>query len=92
MAARTSVSTSGSARSIATAAARRRRSSHRSQVSGTTTWSSGPLEPWGTRSLLLRDPKGNLVDLFSPVTPAAPPTSDLRPPTSDLATSRSGGA
>jgi predicted enzyme related to lactoylglutathione lyase len=27
--------------------------------------------PWGNRSLLLRDPDGNLVNLFSPVTPAA---------------------
>ena len=27
--------------------------------------------PWGNRSLLLRDPDGNLVNLFSPVTAAA---------------------
>lgn len=27
--------------------------------------------PWGNRSLLLRDPDGNLVNLFTPVTPAA---------------------
>ena len=27
--------------------------------------------PWGNRSLLLRDPDGNLVNLFSPATPAA---------------------
>ena len=27
--------------------------------------------PWGNRSLLLRDPDGNLVNLFSPVSPAA---------------------
>ena len=27
--------------------------------------------PWGNRSLLLRDPDGNLVNLFSPETPAA---------------------
>jgi predicted enzyme related to lactoylglutathione lyase len=27
--------------------------------------------PWGNRSLLLRDPDGNLVNLFSPVTPDA---------------------
>ena len=27
--------------------------------------------PWGNRSLLLRDPDGNLVNLFSPVTPEA---------------------
>jgi len=27
--------------------------------------------PWGNRSLLLRDPDGNLVNYFTPVTPAA---------------------
>ncbi len=27
--------------------------------------------PWGNRSLLLRDPDGNLINLFSPATPAA---------------------
>ncbi|WP_327048919.1 VOC family protein [Microbispora sp. NBC_01189] len=27
--------------------------------------------PWGNRSLLVRDPDGNLVDFFTPVTPAA---------------------
>jgi len=27
--------------------------------------------PWGNRSLLLRDPDGTLVNLFTPVTPAA---------------------
>ncbi|RAP59494.1 VOC family protein [Oleiagrimonas sp. MCCC 1A03011] len=27
--------------------------------------------PWGNRSLLLRDPDGNLVNLFAPVTDAA---------------------
>jgi catechol 2,3-dioxygenase-like lactoylglutathione lyase family enzyme len=27
--------------------------------------------PWGNRSLLFRDPDGNLVNLFTPVTPAA---------------------
>lgn len=27
--------------------------------------------PWGNRSALLRDPDGNLVNLFTPVTPAA---------------------
>ncbi|RTQ46316.1 VOC family protein [Hymenobacter gummosus] len=27
--------------------------------------------PWGNRSLLLRDPDGNLVNLFAPVTPEA---------------------
>lgn len=28
-------------------------------------------QPWGNRSLLFRDPDGNLVNLFTPVTPAA---------------------
>ncbi|MEV4513656.1 VOC family protein [Dactylosporangium sp. NPDC049525] len=27
--------------------------------------------PWGNRSLLLRDPDGNLVNVFTPVSPAA---------------------
>ncbi|CAL9496179.1 VOC family protein [Streptomyces sp. ICN988] len=27
--------------------------------------------PWGNRALLLRDPDGNLVNFFTPVTPAA---------------------
>ncbi|MDX6235491.1 MAG: hypothetical protein QOG10_306, partial [Kribbellaceae bacterium] len=27
--------------------------------------------PWGNRSVLLRDPDGNLVNLFTPVTPEA---------------------
>ncbi|MFH7597959.1 VOC family protein [Streptomyces racemochromogenes] len=27
--------------------------------------------PWGNRSLLLRDPDGNLVNFFTPVTPGA---------------------
>ncbi|MBW4095650.1 MAG: VOC family protein [Acidobacteria bacterium] len=27
--------------------------------------------PWGNRSLLLRDPDGNLINLFTPVAPAA---------------------
>jgi predicted enzyme related to lactoylglutathione lyase len=27
--------------------------------------------PWGNRSLLFRDPNGNLVNFFTPVTPAA---------------------
>jgi catechol 2,3-dioxygenase-like lactoylglutathione lyase family enzyme len=27
--------------------------------------------PWGNRSLLVRDPDGNLVNLFTPVSPAA---------------------
>jgi catechol 2,3-dioxygenase-like lactoylglutathione lyase family enzyme len=33
---------------------------------------SGPTTmPWGNRSLLLRDPDGNLINVFTPVTPAA---------------------
>lgn len=32
----------------------------------------GPTDlPWGNRSLLLRDPDGHLVNLFTPTTPAA---------------------
>jgi hypothetical protein len=27
--------------------------------------------PWGNRSLLVRDPDGNLVNFFAPVTPEA---------------------
>jgi hypothetical protein len=27
--------------------------------------------PWGNRALLFRDPDGNLVNFFTPVTPAA---------------------
>jgi hypothetical protein len=27
--------------------------------------------PWGNRALLIRDPDGNLVNLFTPVTPQA---------------------
>ena len=27
--------------------------------------------PWGNRSLLFRDPDGNLINVFTPVTPAA---------------------
>ncbi|GHH41585.1 VOC family protein [Lentzea cavernae] len=33
--------------------------------------------PWGNRSLLVRDPDGNLVNFFRPATPAAP--SPARP-------------
>jgi predicted enzyme related to lactoylglutathione lyase len=28
--------------------------------------------PWGNRSLLFRDPDGNLVNFFTPVTPVTP--------------------
>ena len=35
-------------------------------------WVNEPTDmPWGNRSLLLRDPDGNLVNLFTPVTPEA---------------------
>jgi predicted enzyme related to lactoylglutathione lyase len=35
-------------------------------------WVTEPaLMPWGNRSVLLRDPDGNLVNLFTPVTPEA---------------------
>ncbi len=27
--------------------------------------------PWGNRSLLFRDPDGNLINFFTPVTPEA---------------------
>ncbi len=40
--------------------------------------------PWGNRSLLFRDPDGNLVNFFTPVTPAAiekiRPLTTPRPP------------
>ena len=33
-------------------------------------WVSEPADmPWGNRSVLLRDPDGNLVNLYTPVTP-----------------------
>lgn len=36
------------------------------------TWVNEPTDmPWGNRSLLLRDPDGNLVNLFTPVAPEA---------------------
>ena len=35
-------------------------------------WVNQPTDmPWGNRSLLLRDPDGNLVNLFTPTTPEA---------------------
>ncbi|WP_433891521.1 VOC family protein [Streptomyces sp. CA-111067] len=36
--------------------------------------------PWGNRSLLLRDPDGTLVNLFTPTTPITPPTPTARAP------------
>ncbi len=41
------------------------------QIWVTTFVNSPTTIPWGNRSLLLRDPDGNLVNLFSPATPAA---------------------
>jgi predicted enzyme related to lactoylglutathione lyase len=36
------------------------------------TWVQAPTTmPWGNRSILFRDPDGNLVNLFTPVTPPA---------------------
>ena len=35
--------------------------------------------PWGNRSLLFRDPDGNLVNFFTPVTRAAILNSDMQP-------------
>jgi predicted enzyme related to lactoylglutathione lyase len=32
--------------------------------------------PWGNRSLLFRDPDGNLVNFFTPVTPVTPAAID----------------
>jgi catechol 2,3-dioxygenase-like lactoylglutathione lyase family enzyme len=35
-------------------------------------WEQEPtLMPWGNRSILFRDPDGNLVNLFTPVSPEA---------------------
>jgi hypothetical protein len=35
-------------------------------------WVQAPTTmPWGNRSILFRDPDGNLVNLFTPVTEAA---------------------
>jgi hypothetical protein len=34
--------------------------------------------PWGNRSLLFRDPDGNLVNYFTPVTPQAIKKFDRR--------------
>lgn len=35
--------------------------------------------PWGNRSLLFRDPDGNLVNLFTPVTDVRSRTTPLTP-------------
>ncbi|KDN87436.1 VOC family protein [Kitasatospora cheerisanensis] len=45
---------------------------HRRLTGSVTDFVAGPTTmPWGNRSLLLRDPDGNLVNFFTPVTPAA---------------------
>ncbi|MEV7121133.1 VOC family protein [Kitasatospora griseola] len=45
---------------------------HRDLTGFVTDFVNGPTTmPWGNRSLLLRDPDGNLVNFFTPVTPAA---------------------
>ncbi|AZS87311.1 VOC family protein [Streptomyces griseoviridis] len=41
------------------------------ELTGTERVAGPTTMPWGNRSLLLRDPDGNLVNLFTPVTPAA---------------------
>ncbi|MFD9692089.1 VOC family protein [Kitasatospora sp. NPDC059088] len=45
---------------------------HRNLAAVLTEVVAGPTTmPWGNRSLLFRDPDGNLVNFFTPVTPAA---------------------
>ncbi|MEU4877116.1 VOC family protein [Streptomyces sp. NPDC021608] len=45
---------------------------HGSLADSVTEVVAGPTTmPWGNRSLLVRDPDGNLVNFFTPVTPAA---------------------
>ncbi|MFI8454400.1 VOC family protein [Kitasatospora sp. NPDC085464] len=45
---------------------------HRDLTGFVTDVVAGPTTmPWGNRSLLFRDPDGNLVNFFTPVTPAA---------------------
>ncbi|MET8689188.1 VOC family protein [Streptomyces sp. NPDC004732] len=45
---------------------------HENLSAWVTDFVSGPTTmPWGNRSLLLRDPDGNLINFFTPVTPAA---------------------
>ncbi|MEU6132319.1 VOC family protein [Saccharopolyspora sp. NPDC047091] len=45
---------------------------HRNLTSLVTEFVAEPTTmPWGNRSLLFRDPDGNLVNFFTPVTPAA---------------------
>ena len=45
---------------------------HQNLTGFVTDFVAGPTTmPWGNRSLLFRDPDGNLVNFFTPVTPAA---------------------
>ncbi|MFJ8542422.1 VOC family protein [Streptomyces sp. NPDC093586] len=45
---------------------------HRNLTGFVTDFVNGPTTmPWGNRSLLFRDPDGNLVNFFTPVTPEA---------------------
>ncbi|MEU5608269.1 VOC family protein [Streptomyces sparsogenes] len=45
---------------------------HQNLTGFVTDFVNGPTTmPWGNRSLLFRDPDGNLVNFFAPVTPAA---------------------
>ncbi len=45
---------------------------HRNLIGFVTDFVTEPTTmPWGNRSLLFRDPDGNLVNFFTPVTPAA---------------------
>ncbi|WP_225629453.1 VOC family protein [Streptomyces werraensis] len=45
---------------------------HRELADSVTDWVNGPTTmPWGNLPLLFRDPDGNLVNFFEPVTPAA---------------------
>ncbi|WP_030662468.1 VOC family protein [Streptomyces cellulosae] len=45
---------------------------HQNLTAFVTDFVNGPTTmPWGNRSLLFRDPDGNLVNFFTPVTPAA---------------------
>ncbi|MHB9758247.1 VOC family protein [Streptomyces sp. BYX5S] len=45
---------------------------HQDLTEHVTDFVAGPTTmPWGNRSLLLRDPDGNLVNFFTPVTPEA---------------------
>jgi hypothetical protein len=38
------------------------------------------MRPWGNQSVLLRDPDGNLINLYTPVTPQALQLQQQRQP------------